>query len=51
MLNNELNQLKETNSIIQSSSNDFENSIKNLEKKLKEKDWELKDTVALKDAK
>lgn len=51
MLNNELNQLKETNSNIQSNSTDFENNIKSLEKKLREKEWELKDTVALKDAK
>lgn len=51
MLNNELNQLKEINQNIKSSSTEHENDLKTLEKKLKEKEWELKDTVALKDAK
>jgi hypothetical protein len=51
MLTNELNQLKESKSIIEKKNNEFEINTKNFEKKLKEKDWELKDIIVIKDAK
>ena len=50
MLTNETNQMKEATSSLMTNNDDTETSLKNLEKKLKEKDWELKDTIVLKDA-
>ena len=51
MLNNELERTKEANSNLQVNTTDVESSLKTLEKKLKEKEWELKDTIAIKEAK
>lgn len=51
MLTNELNQLKETAISLQTNSSDTETNLKNLEKRMREKEWELKDTIVLKDAK
>ena len=51
MLKNELEHSKEANSCLQTTSNDVETSLKTLERKLKEKEWELKDTVAINEAK
>jgi hypothetical protein len=51
MLTNELNQLKDSKKHLELNNNDAESNLKILEKKLKEKEWELKDTIALKDAK
>jgi hypothetical protein len=51
MIKSELNQLREENKIFKASSTDFDQVSKNLERKLKEKDWELKDTLSLKEAK
>ncbi len=51
MLSNELDSLKDTKAKMETASSDVENNVKSLEKKLKEKEWELKDTIALKDAK
>ncbi len=50
MLTNELNQLKETSSHLKSHTDDTESSLKCAERKLKEKEWELKDSIVLKDA-
>ena len=50
MLTYELGQLKETTSCLKTSSDDTESNLKDLERKLKEKGWELKDTIVLKDA-
>jgi hypothetical protein len=51
MLNNELERVKESNSNLQVNTTDVESNLKVLERKLKEKEWELKDTIAIKDAK
>ena len=51
MLLNELEQHKTAHNNLQTNSSDTEKSCKSLERKLKEKEWELKDAVALKDAK
>ena len=51
MLKNELAFSKETSSTLQTSTNEAETSLKTLERKLKEKEWELKDTIAINDAK
>ncbi len=51
MLSNELNIIKEAASGLKTSNEDTSTTMKSLEKKLKEKEWELKDTIALKDAK
>lgn len=51
MLNNELERVKESNNNLQVNTTDVESNLKALERKLKEKEWELKDTVAIKDAK
>lgn len=51
MLKNELTLLKEETQRFKTSTNDNDQSLKNLERRLKEKDWELKDSVAIKDAK
>lgn len=51
MLKNELNLAKTDLDVIKGNLGDDEQTKKNLERKLKEKEWELKDGVALKDAK
>jgi hypothetical protein len=51
MLKNELDNSKDTNVNLQSITGDIETTLKSLERKLKEKEWELNDTVAIKDAK
>lgn len=51
MLNNELERVKESNNNLQVNTTDVESNLKALERKLKEKEWELKDTIAIKDAK
>lgn len=51
MLKNELGQAREDLNCLKSSTNEDENERRNLERKLKEKEWQLKDSVALKDAK
>jgi hypothetical protein len=42
---------KEVNDNLKKSMNELESNLKVSEKKLKEKEWNLKDTVALSDAK
>lgn len=51
MLKNELSQARNDVNTVRSNVNDEEVSRRTLERKLKEKEWELKDTIALKDAK
>ena len=51
MLCNELEQAKEANTNLQKVFNETESNVKIVEKKLKEKEWDLKDCSALKDAK
>lgn len=51
MLKNELDNSKDTNVGLQAATSDVETTLKNLERKLKEKEWELKDAIAIKDAK
>jgi hypothetical protein len=50
-LSNELEQIKEANNRLQSGYDDMESKYKKLERGLKDKDWELKDNVTLKDSK
>ena len=51
MLKNELNHSKEANSTLQTTKSDVETSLKTLERKLKEKEWEINDSTAINDAK
>lgn len=51
LFTNELNMSRESNENLKKTFSDLEANLKNTEKMLKEKEWELKDTVALKDAK
>ena len=51
MLKNELNLAKSDLDVIKTSQCDDQQTRKNLERKLKEKEWEMKDGIALKDAK
>ena len=51
MLSNELERVKESNNNLQVNTTDVESNLKALERKLKEKEWELKDAIAIKDAK
>jgi hypothetical protein len=51
MLVNQLSQIKESNASLELNTNETDAIIKGLERKLKEKDWEFKDAIALKDAK
>lgn len=50
MLTNELSQLKERTSSLKTCTDDAESSLKSVERKLKEKEWELRDSIVLKDA-
>ena len=51
LLTNELEQIRENNKRLQMEYDDCETKFKRLERGMKEKDWELKDNVSLKDAK
>ena len=51
MLKNELDHSKETYASLKTSTDDTETALKTLERQLKEKEWELKDTIAIKDSK
>ena len=50
-MTNELESQRQASTLLQESSNEVESNKNLLERKLKEKEWELKDTIALKDAK
>ena len=51
MLKNELNQIKEENIKLKSLFDEAESSLKVLERKVKEKEWQTIDALSLKDAK
>ena len=51
MLNIEIEVVRENNKRLQTEYDDMESKYKRLERGMKEKDWELKDNVSLKDAK
>ena len=51
MLKNELSAAKNDVDAVRTNISDEEQTRKNLERKLKEKEWEMKDETALKDAK
>lgn len=51
LLNNELELVRENNKRFQLEFDDMESKYKKLERGMKEKDWQLKDNVSLKDAK
>jgi Tfp pilus assembly protein PilX len=50
MLKNELNHEREMNTNLNANTSDAESAIKERERKIKEKEWELNDTIAIKDA-
>jgi hypothetical protein len=50
MLKSELNQVKDQLQHFRTSTTDLDQNSKQLERMLKEKEWELKDTLSLKDA-
>jgi chromosome segregation ATPase len=51
LLNNEIELIRENNKRLQTEYDDMESKYKRLERGMKEKDWELKDNISLKDAK
>ncbi|CAF0791557.1 unnamed protein product [Brachionus calyciflorus] len=51
MLRNELSYTRDDYEKVKNTTETNENTAKNLERKLKEKEWELRDTLVLKDAK
>lgn len=51
MLKNELNLARSDVDTVRLNVNDEEQTRRQLERKLKEKEWELKDSLALKDSK
>ena len=50
MLKNELSLARDDVNTVRTNADDDELSRRSLERKLKEKEWELRDTVAIKDA-
>ena len=51
MIKNELNLAKEENKQCKTSLTDLDQTYKQLERKFKEKEWEFKDAISLKEAK